>query len=126
MSPVDSVEEAPRLSLPAQTYVVTVAVVAAVTVTVDSQPALWALIVLGLPFSLVAMWVGFYAGLTVGFVMGDGPDAMSLPVQLTWVAVWAATAWINARLVEKLRRRGWNALRVNPPRRDEDDEPAPW
>jgi hypothetical protein len=126
MSPVDSVEEAPRLSLPAQTYVVTVAVVAAVTVTVDSQPAWWALIVLGLPFSLVAMWVGFYAGLTVGFVMGDGPDAMSLPVQLTWVAVWAATAWINARLVEKLRRRGWNALRVNPPRRDEDDEPAPW
>lgn len=126
MSGVDSIEEAPRLSLPAQTYVVTVALVATVTVTVDSELAWWALVVLGLPLSLVAMWVGFYAGLAVGFVLGQGLEAVSFPVGLTWVAVWTATAWINARLVEKLRRRGWNALRVNPPRKDEDDEPPPW
>lgn len=112
----------PRLSLPAQTYVATVALAALVTVTADSSIAWWTLIVLGLPFSLLAMWVGFYAGLTVGFVMGHGPDTTSIPVAVTWVAVWAATAWINARLVEKVRRRGWDALRVNP-RRETDEEP---
>ncbi|GAB3991566.1 hypothetical protein [Nocardioides marmoraquaticus] len=105
-------DDAPGLSAPAQTYVAVVALCAALTQLVESQAAWAALVVLALPLSLVATWVAFYAGLAVGLLTGTAHQEPSWPVLVVWVAVWTATAWVNARLLEKLLRRGWDALRT--------------
>lgn len=110
-----------RLSVRGQTYVATVAVAATVAFVVDSPVAWVVLLLLTLPLSLLAMWVGFYAALAVGVLAGHGPEAISWPVGITWVAVWTTTAWINARLAEKVLSRGWEALRTAPRRDDADD-----
>ncbi|SDT16344.1 hypothetical protein SAMN04488570_3711 [Nocardioides scoriae] len=115
-----------RLTPVGQTYVAAVAVAAGVSLLLDTPVAWVLLVVLALPLSLVAMWVGFYATLAVGFVLGHATDQLSWPVALVWVAVWTATAWVNARLVEKLLRHGWDALRVGPRQRVEDDDPDVW
>ncbi|WP_445258064.1 hypothetical protein [Nocardioides aurantiacus] len=115
-----------RLSLRGQTYVATVAVAATVAFVVDSQLAWVVLLVLTLPLSLLAMWVGFYAALAVGVLAGHGPDTVSWPVGIVWVAVWTTTAWINARMAEKLLRRGWDALRTAPRKEDDDDWSEDW
>lgn len=115
-----------RLSARGQTYVATVAVAATVAFVVDSSWAWVVLLVLTLPLSLLAMWVGFYAALAVGALVGHGPDTVSWPVGLTWVAVWTVTAWINARMAEKVLRRGWDALRTDPRRGADDDGGDEW
>jgi hypothetical protein len=104
----------PRLSVLGQTYVAMVVVVAAIT-TVAHDPVWYvALVALSLPLSLLALWVGFYAGLAVGFALGHDPTHYPWAVAVVWVAVWGATAWLNARVAEKVVRRGWEALRVRP------------
>ncbi|KQT93971.1 hypothetical protein ASG49_03235 [Marmoricola sp. Leaf446] len=115
-----------RLSLRGQTYVAAVAVAATVAFVVDSSVAWVVLLVLTLPLSLLAMWVGFYAALAVGALVGHGPEAVSWPVGVAWVAVWTTTAWINARLAEKVLRRGWDALRTAPRKEDDDDWSEDW
>ena len=115
-----------RLSLRGQTYVAAVAVAATVSFVVDSPVAWVVLLVLTLPLSLLAMWVGFYAALAVGALAGHGPEAVSWPVGVAWVAVWTTTAWINARLAEKVLRRGWDALRTAPSEEDDDDWSEDW
>lgn len=112
MSETRLTDDGPGLSAPAQTYVAVVGLCAALTHLVESQAVWVALVVLTLPLSLVATWVAFYSGLAVGLVTGTGQQDLSWPVLAVWVAVWAATAWINARLLEKLLRRGWDALRT--------------
>lgn len=119
MTPVAA---APRLSLVAQTYVAVVAATSVWVLLAPSQAAWAALVVLGLPLSLVAMWVGFYAGLAVGFWTGLGHDEVTLPMGLAWVTVWTAAAWINARLLEKLLDRGWDAVRVRGHADDDEDD----
>ena len=59
-----------RLSLLGQTYVATVAVVAGIAMLAESEAWYVGLVVLTLPLSLLALWVAFYAGLAVGFVVG--------------------------------------------------------
>ncbi|ROR89913.1 hypothetical protein [Nocardioides aurantiacus] len=115
-----------RLSLRGQTYVAAVAVAATVAFVVDSPVAWVVLMLLTLPLSLLAMWVGFYAALAVGALAGHGPEAVSWPVGVAWVAVWTTTAWINARLAEKVLRRGWDALRTGPRNEDDDDWSEDW
>ena len=66
-----------------------------------------ALVVLTLPLTPVALWVGFYAAVAVGAVVGTGPEAHSWLVSLVWVLVWSLTAWLNARMLEKVLLRGW-------------------
>ena len=66
------------------------------------------------------------AALAVGVLAGHGPDAVSWPVGVAWVAVWTTTAWINARMAEKLLRRGWDALRTAPRKEDDDDWSEDW
>lgn len=110
----------PRLSVLGQTYVAMVAVVAGIT-TVAGDPAWYAVLVaLSLPLSLLALWVGFYAGLAVGLATGQDPAHFAWEVALVWVVVWATTAWLNAHVAEKVVRRGWSALCVAP-RGDLDD-----
>ena len=113
-----------RLSLLGQTYVATVAVVAGIAMLAESEAWYVALVVLTLPLSLLALWVAFYAGLAVGFFVGTDTSQPAWPVVLTWVVVWGMTAWINARLAEKILRRGWAALCVGAPAEivDEDDQ----
>ncbi len=111
-----------RLSVPGQTYVVAVGGASAWVLLLPSQAAWATLLLLTLPLSLLAMWVGFYAGLAVGLWTGTGHEQMSVPVGLAWVAVWTATAWINARLLEKLLERGWDALRVSSRADDRADD----
>ena len=65
-----------RLSALGQLYVTTVGAVAVATVLADSEVFYVALVVLALPLSLLALWVGFYTGLAVGLVMGQGPDQL--------------------------------------------------
>ena len=115
-----------RLSLRGQTYVVAVALAATAAFVVDSQVAWVVLLVLTLPLSLLAMWVGFYAALAVGVLAGHGPDAVSWPVGVAWVAVWTTTGWINARMAEKVLRRGWDALRTGPRSEVDDDWSEDW
>jgi hypothetical protein len=102
------------LSLLGQTYVAMVAALAVISVVSGSHGWYVALVVLCLPLSLLALWVGFYAGLAVGFVAGPDPSHLSWAVALVWVLVWTTTAWVNARIAEKVVRRGWEALRVAP------------
>ena len=111
-----------RLSAYAQTYVAAVALVAVITLVADSEVWYVALVVLSLPLSLLALWVGFYAGLAAGFAAGHDPAHMSWLVGVAWVGVWTATAWVNARMAEKLLRNGWAALRVGPRAEYDEDE----
>ncbi len=113
----------PRLSVLAQTYVAMVAALAVISTVAQSHVWYVALVVLSLPLSLLALWVGFYAGLAVGFVLGHDPAHFSWVVALVWVTVWTMTAWTNAHVAEKIVRRGWSALSIGPRAVDEDDEP---
>lgn len=102
----------PRLSVLGQTYVAMVAVLAGIS-TVSHDPAWYvALVALSLPLSLLALWVGIYAGLAVGLVVGQDASRFPWEVALVWVAVWTATAWLNANVAEKVVRRGWSALNI--------------
>ena len=106
-----------RLSAIGQLYVTTVAAVAWISLVAESSVWHVVLVVLALPLSLLALWVGYYSGLAVGFVIGDRTDELSWPVVVVWVAVWAMTAWLNAQLAQKVFRVGWRAM---PARRFED------
>ena len=96
-----------RLSPAGQTYVAVVALLALLSTWADGRTWYVALVVLTLPLTPVALWVGFYAALAVGAAVGHGPDSSSWPVTIAWVLVWTLTAWLNARIAEKLLRRGW-------------------
>ena len=96
-----------RLSSAGQTYVVVVALLAALSTLAEGRVWYVALVVLTLPLTPVALWVGFYAAVAVGAVVGTGPEAHSWLVSLVWVLVWSLTAWLNARMVEKVLLRGW-------------------
>ena len=111
----------PRLSVLGQTYVAMVAVLAGIS-TVAHDPVWYVfLVALSLPLSLLALWVGIYAGLAVGAAVGHDPSHFPWEVALVWVAVWTATAWLNAQVAEKIVRRGWSALNIGA-RGDADDE----
>jgi hypothetical protein len=104
-----------------QLYVTTVGAVAVLSLLADSHAWYFVLVVLALPLSLVALWVGFYAALAVGLAVGADPAQFSWPVALVWVAVWTATAWINAQLSQKVLRNGWAAIAPRPRETDDDD-----
>ena len=107
-----------RLSTIGQLYVTTVGAVAVLSIVAESSAWHVALVILTLPLSLLALWVGYYAGLAVGYVTGVEGDHLSWPVVVVWVAVWTMTAWLNAQLAQKVARAGWRAV---PARRFEDD-----
>lgn len=109
-----------RLSGFGQLYVTTVGATALLSLLTDSSFWYFALVALALPLSLLALWVGFYAGLAVGFMFGHDPAQFSLPVAVVWVGVWTMTAWINAQLVQKVARRGWRTIAARP-REEQDD-----
>ena len=104
-----------------QLYVTTVGAVAVLTALEGSEAWYVALVVLALPLSLLALWVGFYAGMAVGFAVGADPAHVSVPVAVVWVAVWTMTAWVNAQLGQKVRRRGWAAVAPRPVLERDDD-----
>ena len=106
-----------RLSAIGQLYVTTVGAVALLSLVADSAAWHVALVVLTLPLSLLALWVGYYGGLAVGFVTGAQANELSWPVVAVWVAVWTMTAWLNAQLAQKVLRVGWRAV---PARKFED------
>ena len=106
-----------RLSAVGQLYVTTVGAVALLSLVADSAAWHVALVVLTLPLSLLALWVGYYGGLAVGFVTGAQANELSWPVVAVWVAVWTMTAWLNAQLAQKVLRVGWRAV---PARKFED------
>lgn len=106
-----------RLSAVGQLYVTTVGAAALLSLVAESTTWHLTLVVLALPLSLLALWVGYYSGLAVGFVTGASVGELSWPVVVVWVAVWTMTAWLNAQLVQKVLRVGWRAV---PPRRFED------
>ncbi len=94
-----------RLSSAGQTYVALIVLLALLSTTLDGWVWYVVLLVLGMPLSPLALWVGFYASVTVGSLLTPGDS--SWPVTLTWMTVWGLTAWLNARLLEKWLRRGW-------------------
>ena len=96
-----------RLSPAGQTYVAVVGLLAALSTLADGPVWYVALVLLTVPLAPVALWVGFYAALATGALVGHGPDAMSWPVGVVWVLVWSMTAWLNARMLEKVLRIGW-------------------
>lgn len=110
-----------RLSGVSQLYVTTVGAMAVLTMLEGSHAWYVALVVLALPLSLLALWLGFYAGLAIGFAVGADPAHVSWPVAVVWVAVWTMTAWVNAQLGQKVLRRGWAAIAPRPPVAEEDD-----
>ena len=77
-----------RLSGISQLYVTSVGAMAVLTVLEGSHAWYVALIVLALPLSLLALWVGFYAGLAVGFAVGGDVSQVSWPMAVVWVSVW--------------------------------------
>ena len=107
MTDATTAERDARLSNLGQLYVTTVGAVAVLSVLTQWTWTYVLLVVLALPLSLVAMWVAFYGTLAVGFVIGHEPGHVSLPVAVVWVVVWTGTAWINARLGERVRHSGW-------------------
>ena len=111
-----------RLSAVGQLYVTTVGAVALLSIIAESAAYHVALIVLALPLSLLALWIGYYGGLAMTLVTGTDAGELSWPVVVVWVAVWTMTAWLNAQLAQKVLRAGWRAV---PARRvdDADDEP---
>jgi hypothetical protein len=106
-----------RLSAVGQLYVTTVGALALLSLVADSAAWHVALVVLTLPLSLLALWVGYYSGLAVGFVTGAQANELSWPVVAVWVAVWTMTAWLNAQVAQKVLRVGWRAV---PARKFED------
>ena len=106
-----------RLSAVGQLYVTTVGAVALLSIVAESAAWHVALVILTLPLSLLALWVGYYGGLAVGLVTGARADELSWPVVVVWVVVWMMTAWLNAQLAQKVLRVGWRAM---PARRFED------
>jgi hypothetical protein len=106
-----------RLSAVGQLYVTTVGALALLSLVADSAAWHVALVILTLPLSLLALWVGYYGGLAVGFVTGAQANELSWPVVAVWVAVWTMTAWLNAQLAQKVLRVGWRAV---PARKFED------
>lgn len=111
-----------RLSALSHLYVTSVGAVAVLGLVSGSSWWHIALLVLALPLSLLALWIGFYGVTALGFVLGDTPDELSWPVALLWVAVWTATAWVNAQLLQKVLRAGWRTIAPRPVVPD-DDEP---
>jgi hypothetical protein len=109
-----------RLSGIGQLYVTTVGAVAVLTMISDSTAWYVVLVVLALPLSLLALWVGFYAGLAVGFAIGADPGEPAWPVVVVWVGVWTMTAWINAQLLQKVLKYGWRTIAARPREYDED------
>lgn len=110
-----------RLSGVGQLYVTTVGAVAVLTMISDAAAWYLVLVVLALPLSLLALWVGFYAGLAVGFAMGADPGEVSWPLALVWVGVWTMTAWINAQMLQKVLRHGWRTIAARPRVEHDDD-----
>ena len=84
-----------RLSSAGQTYVAVVALLATLSTLADGRVWYVALVLLTLPLT------------PVGAAVGSGPEAHSWLVSLVWVLVWSLTAWLNARMVEKVLLRGW-------------------
>ena len=109
-----------RLSAVGQLYVTTVGAVALLSLVAESTTWHLTLVVLALPLSLLALWVGYYSGLAVGFVTGASVGELSWPVVVVWVAVWTTTAWLNAQLAQKVRRAGWRAMPTRPAERIDD------
>ncbi len=103
-----------------QLYVTTVGAVAVLTLISERHMWYVALLVLALPLSLLALWVGFYAGLAVGFAAGTDPGEVSWPLVVVWVGVWTMTAWINAQMLQKVLRHGWRTIAARP-RAEPDD-----
>lgn len=111
-----------RLSGIGQLYVTSVGAVAVLTMISDAQAWYVALVVLALPLSLLALWVGFYAGLAVGFALGGDPGEPSWAVAVVWVGVWTMTAWVNAQMLQKVLRHGWRTIAARPRVETEDDQ----
>ena len=103
-----------RLSAVGQLYVTTVGAVALLSLVAESAAWHVALVVLTLPLSLLALWVGYYGGLAVGLVTGTEAGQLSWPVVVVWVAVWTMTAWLNAQVAQKVLRVGWRAVPARP------------
>ena len=113
-----------RLSAVGQLYVTTVGAVALLSLVADSSTWHVALVILALPLSLLALWVGYYSGLAVAFVLdGHASGDLSWPIVVVWVAVWTMTAWLNAQLAQKVFRAGWRAMPARP--FDDADDQAP-
>jgi len=110
-----------RLSGFGQLYVTTVGAMAVLTVLEGSHAWYVALVVLALPLSLLALWLGFYAGLAVGFAVGADPFHLSWPAAVVWVAVWSMTAWVNAQMLQKVLRNGWRTVAPRPRAELDDD-----
>ena len=106
-----------RLSAIGQLYVTTVGAVAVLSVLAESAAWHVALVVLTLPLSLLALWVGYYGALAADLVTGGHGSGVSWPVVVVWAVVWTMTAWLNAQLAQKVLRAGWRAM---PARRFED------
>ena len=96
-----------RLSPAGQTYVAVVGLLAVLSSLADGRAWYVALVLLTMPLTPIALWVGFYAALAVGATVGHGPAASSWVVTVAWVVVWTLTAWLNARMIEKVLHRGW-------------------
>lgn len=109
-----------RLSTVGQLYVTTVGVLALVSVVADSPVWHSALVVLTLPLSLLALWVGYYATLTVSLLTGT--DHLLWPAAVVWAAVWTMTAWLNAHLARKVLRHRWRAVPARPLEDDDLDD----
>jgi hypothetical protein len=103
-----------RLSSAGQTYVAVVGALALLSTLADGRVWYVALVVLTMPLSPLALWVGFYAALAVGAAVGHGPADLSWPVTAVWVLVWSLTGWLNARVLEKVLRRGWAGRWLSP------------
>jgi hypothetical protein len=110
-----------RLSGVGQLYVTTVGAVAVLTMISDASAWYVVLLVLALPLSLLALWVGFYAGLAVGFAMGADAGEVSWPLTIVWVGVWTMTAWINAQMLQRVLRHGWRTIAARPWVEHDDD-----
>ena len=96
-----------RLSAGGQTYVAVVGLLAVLSTLADGRAWYVAVVLLTMPLTPIALWVGFYAALAAGATVGHGPAASSWAVTVAWVVVWTLTAWLNARMVEKVLHRGW-------------------
>jgi hypothetical protein len=103
-----------RLSTVGQLYVTTVAAVALLSLVAGSSAWHITLVILTLPLSLLALWVGYYAALATGLVVGASGHDLSWPVVVVWVTVWTMTAWLNAQLAQKVFRVGWRAMPARP------------
>lgn len=96
-----------RLSPAGQTYVAVVGLLAVLSTLADGRAWYVAVVLLTMPLTPIALWVGFYAALAAGATVGHGPAASSWAVTVAWVVVWTLTAWLNARMIEKVLHRGW-------------------